>query len=42
MCTHSMAVAILAGAASAPDAARVAALADNAVGMFMAAYTPRD
>ena len=41
MCTHALAVGILAGADPTPDAARIARLAANAVDMFLGAYAPR-
>lgn len=41
LCTHSVAVSILAGARETPDHARAANLAANAVDMFMRAYAPR-
>ena len=41
MCTHALAVGILAGADPTPDAARIARLAANAVDKFLGAYAPR-
>ena len=41
MCTHALAVGILAGADPTPDAARIARHAANAVDMFLGAYAPR-
>ena len=41
MCTHSLAIAILAGAEPTPSEERIAYLAANAVDMFVRAYAPR-
>lgn len=41
MCTHSLAIAILAGAEPTPSKERIASLAANAVDMFVRAYAPR-
>ena len=42
MCTHALAIAILAGAVPTPSAERIAYVAGNAVDMFVRAYGPRD
>jgi AcrR family transcriptional regulator len=42
MCTHALAIAILAGAEPTPSTERIDYLASNAVDMFVRAYAPRD